>query len=183
MTMKNAGLAGAIALCGIGLIMIGLGNFVSTPKAMAAAPAVGPGDGEPTIVWMDQSTTADGNFDGNFAASNTTMWRMWSDGKIEARAFAFRSLYGLVCQSSPILEDLNCGGVQTVGDTGWIEIPAPPGGEGYACRSDVNGDRRVDGIDLATLLAQWGDGVSCDPQPTYPCFDLGNLDLPGGVMH
>ena len=44
--MKNAGLAGAIALCGIGLIMIGLGNFVSTPRAMAAAPAVAPGGGE-----------------------------------------------------------------------------------------------------------------------------------------
>ena len=38
--MKNAGLAGAITLCGIGLIMIGLGNSVSTPRAMAAAPAV-----------------------------------------------------------------------------------------------------------------------------------------------
>ena len=41
--MKNAGLAGAIALCGIGLIMIGIGNFVSTPRAMAAAPAAGQG--------------------------------------------------------------------------------------------------------------------------------------------
>ena len=61
-----------------------------------------------------------------------------------------------------------------------MELPAAPGGEGYACRSDVNGDRRVDGIDLATLLSQWGDGVSCDPQPTYPCFDLGNLNLPAG---
>ena len=54
--MKNAGLAGAIALCGIGLIMIGLGNFVSTPSAMAAAPAVVAtvqDRGEPTIVWYD----------------------------------------------------------------------------------------------------------------------------------
>jgi hypothetical protein len=65
-------------------------------------------------------------------------------------------------------------------DTGWIELPAPPGGEGFACRSDLNGDRRVNGADLATLLSQWGDGVSCDPQPTYPCFDLGNLNLPAG---
>jgi hypothetical protein len=35
--MKNARLAGAIALCGIGLIMIGLGSFVATPNAMATA--------------------------------------------------------------------------------------------------------------------------------------------------
>ena len=32
--MKNAGLAGVIALCGIGLIMIGLGSVGSTPAAM-----------------------------------------------------------------------------------------------------------------------------------------------------
>ena len=37
--------------------------------------------------------------------------------------------------------------------------------------------------DLATLLSQWGDGVSCDPQPTYPCFDLGNLNLPAVAMN
>ncbi len=62
----------------------------------------------------------------------------------------------------------------------WMELPAAHGGEGYVCRSDVNGDRRVDGIDLEPLLSQWGDGVSCDPQPTYPYFDLGNLNLTAG---
>ena len=51
--MKNAGLAGAIALCGIGLMMIGLGNFVKAPSAMAYTPAVAAAvqdKGEPTIV-------------------------------------------------------------------------------------------------------------------------------------
>ena len=38
--MKNAGMAGAVALVGIGLITIGLGNFANTPQAIAAAPAV-----------------------------------------------------------------------------------------------------------------------------------------------
>ena len=38
--MKNAGMAGAVALVGIGLITIGLGNFVKAPQAIAAAPAV-----------------------------------------------------------------------------------------------------------------------------------------------
>ena len=54
--MKNAGLAGAIALCGIGLMMIGLGNFVKAPSAMAYTPAVTAAvqdEGEPTIVWYE----------------------------------------------------------------------------------------------------------------------------------
>ena len=52
-----------------------------------------------------------------------------------------------------------------------------PGGDGFACRGDINGDRSVNAADLGLLIAQWGDGVSCDPQPTYPCFDLGNLSI------
>jgi hypothetical protein len=35
--MKNAGLAGAITLCGIGLMMSGLGSVVETPNALANA--------------------------------------------------------------------------------------------------------------------------------------------------
>ena len=38
--MNNVGMAGAVALVGVGLITIGLGNFVSTPQAVAAAPVV-----------------------------------------------------------------------------------------------------------------------------------------------
>ena len=64
--MNNAGMAGAVALVGIGLITIGLGNFVKAPQAIAAAPAVmvEAGPEEPTIVWFDRHYIVDdsGNF-------------------------------------------------------------------------------------------------------------------------
>lgn len=167
--MKNLGLAGAIALCGIGLILIGFGNFRT--QTVYAAPAVAAvaasqDKGEPTIVWMDQTTNMP---NATSFGSTVFFWRMWSDGRIEGRAAKLNSLDDFTCGDSADL--LSC---PTTSD--WMELPPPPGGEGYACRSDVNGDRRVDGIDLATLLSQWGDGVSCDPQPSYDCLQLSNLN-------
>jgi hypothetical protein len=61
----------------------------------------------------------------------------------------------------------------------WREVPPPPGGNGFACRTDINGDRLVDGADLSFLLNAWGQQGSCEPEATYPCLDLGNLA--GGV--
>ena len=182
--MKNAGLAGAIALCGIGLMMIGLGNFAKAPTAMAYTPAVAAAvqdKGEPTIVWMNSTSSVPGL--DNYTVE--VFHRLWSDGRMEFRKLVLRSVVDLYCDGTDVIQALNICGNNTSSpiDTGWIEIPAPPGGEGYACRSDVNGDRRVDGIDLATLLSQWGDDVSCDPQPTYPCFDLGNLNMPAVAMN
>ena len=157
---------------------------------MAYTPAVAAAvqdKGEPTIVWFDhhyieqQGTSSFTN-----VGSTVIYQRMWSDGRLEMRQIRLGSISDYVCNTtSPVVLDIACnvpgqGKTQFLADSGWLEIPAPLGGEGYACRSDVNGDRRVDGIDLATLLSQWGDGVSCDPQPTYPCFDLGNLNLPAG---
>ena len=175
--MKNLGLAGAVALCGIGLILIGLGSFrtqtVYAAPAVAASAAV-QDKSEPTIVWMDQSTSSP---EGVFQEGTASLWRMWSDGKIEVRSIRMASVYGVTCSSNSILDQVDCGTAGVIPfDTGWIELPAPPGGEGYACRSDVNGDRRVDGVDLATLLSQWGDGVSCDPQPSYDCLQLSDLN-------
>ena len=78
--MKNAGLAGAIALCGIGLMMIGLGNFVKAPTAMAYTPAVAAAvqdEGEPTIVWYGTADSGNSGFE--------TLFRAWSDGTVEGR--------------------------------------------------------------------------------------------------
>lgn len=57
----------------------------------------------------------------------------------------------------------------------WIEIPPPPGGNGFACRTDVNGDRIVDGADLTYGLNAWGERGGCEPEATLPCLGLGNL--------
>ncbi len=168
--MKNAGMAGAVALVGIGLITIGLGNFANTPQAIAAAPAVvvEAGPEEPVIV-------AFGSLSGR--ANSGGLYRLWSTGQLEVRLINFSPPSDVLCKSRPVFSSEYCTDGLTLMDTGWLEVPPPPGGEGFACRADTNGDRRVDGIDLATVLAQWGNGVSCDPQPSYPCFDLGNLGL------
>jgi hypothetical protein len=171
--MKNAGMAGAVALVGIGLITIGLGNFANTPQAIAAAPAVvvEAGPEEPSIVWFG----ADIEY-----TQQVTYTRLWSDGRIEMRNIMFNELANRSSCDGLIIQTMPCPALDIDSlemDTGWVEVPPPPGGNGFACRADTNGDRRVDGIDLATVLAQWGNGVSCDPQPSYPCFDLGNLGL------
>ena len=175
--MKNAGMAGAVALVGIGLMTIGLSNFHSTPQAQAAPVAtVNHGPEEPTIV-------AFGSISGAGDSSVLRFYRVWSDGRIELRFLDMeeRDPSYIICLGFNIQPGSSCGTDQPM-DTGWFELPPPPGGDGFACRSDINGDRRVDGADLATVLAQWGVGVSCDPQPSYPCFDLSNLNTPKGAM-
>ena len=143
--MKNAGIAGAIALCGIGLIMIGLGNFVSTPRAMAAAPAVAPGGGEPTIVWYGTVCSE----------SNATamVFRAWSDGTVEGKKVR-------VCITPSCDCAFNCTG------NNWSVISTPT--EGLNAAADINFDEVVNGADLASLLAKWGDAPR-NPMPPSDC--------------
>ena len=143
--MKNAGLAGAIALCGIGLIMIGLGNFVSTPRAMAAAPAVAQDKGEPTIVWYGTA----------FLESNATamVFRAWSDGTVEGKKV-------VICTTS------SCDCAVTCTGNNWFVISSPT--EGLNAAADINFDEVVNGADLASLLAKWGDAPR-NPMPPSDC--------------
>ena len=153
--MKNAGLAGAIALCGIGLIMIGLENFVSTPRAMAAAPAVAAAvedEGEPTIVWYEAELNGNLiNQNGLIAPIN--LYRAWSTGRIERSTF---SVYAGNQQSN----NDNClGGTRQINvskDPCWVVIDDPK--RGTASLADIDGNQHVDGQDLATLLSMWGEG-------------------------
>lgn len=170
--MKNAGMAGAIALVGIGLIIIGLGNFVKTPQAIAAPVVQDEGETDPVIVGFGAIGSGRGATD----RFESGFWRLWSTGKIEVRLLQYDDTADVACFGGGPIRSYFCQSTPTFADTGWLELPAPPGGNGFACRSDVNGDRQVDGADLGVLLAQWGQDVSCDPQPTYPCFDLGNLN-------
>jgi hypothetical protein len=79
--------------------------------------------------------------------------RLWSDGRLEVRSVV-RYNQGSEC-----------------------EVPPPPAGNGFACRSDLNGDRTVDGADLSFILANWGPQQPCEPEATYPC-----LTIPGGSL-
>ena len=154
--MKNAGLAGAIALCGIGLMMIGLGNFVKAPSAMAYTPAVVAtvqGEGEPTIVWYDSHITEADAY--NFHTH--LLFRAWSNGLIEVRFqriwYDNNSLCGEILES-------NC-----LNNT-WFVISSPT--EGLNAAADITFDEVVDGQDLATLLASWGEAPR-NPMPPSDC--------------
>ena len=163
---KNA-MAGAVALVGTGLCMIGGAMLLQqTPQANATASvpsfastaivAAAAAQTTPTVVWMGVSSDS---------VERHFYHRLWSDGRQELRKINF-------CNVSSCSEGDFC-----CASTNWIEVPPPPAGNGFACRSDVNGDRRVDGADLASLLGNWGENMACEPEPTYPCLDL---SLAGG---
>ncbi len=152
--MKNAGMAGAVALVGIGLLSIGLSNFANRATASPSVSVpVNVGPAEPTIVAFQIIVVNQ---------YREVAYRLWSDGRLERRYLGYPTS-GRECT------------LNVISSCDWVEITPPPGGDGFACRTDINGDRTVNAADLGLLIAQWGESVSCDPQPTYPCFDLGNL--------
>ena len=162
-------MAGAVALVGTGLCMIGGAMLLQqTPQANATASvpsfastaivAAATTQTTPTVIWMGVTADTD-------QSSRTVYHRLWSDGRQEVRMVAIT----IVQCSEPYF--------WCPPSSNWIEVPPPPAGNGFACRSDVNGDRRVDGADLASLLGNWGENMACEPEPTYPCLDL---SLAGG---
>ena len=171
---KNA-MAGAVALVGTGLCMIGGAMLLQqTPQANATASvpsfastaivAAATTQTTPTVIWFGVTQVNEWN---NFPNFNDAIYhRLWSDGKLEM--MSVRIGYG----------GTSCVGIEPQGCThDWIEVPPPPSGNGLACRTDINGDRRIDGADLGLMLGDWGSSGSCEPQPTYPCLDL---SLAGG---
>ena len=155
--MKNAGLAGAIALCGIGLMMIGLGNFVKAPTAMAYTPAVAAAvqdEGKPTIVWYGTSD------EGDDYPATMLLLRAWSDGTVEGRWV------------STDAEGGECFARAGSCFSTWVVISSP--NEGLNAAADITFDEMVDGQDLATLLASWG------PAPRNP---MPPSDCPLGLMN
>ncbi len=171
MNLKNPSMAGAVALVGVGLITlsgaivfasiggtaqasVGVGGAASA----VASAAVAQKGGEPVVVWMGVSLYGEIGYDTGFRYH-----RLWSDGRLETRAIT-----AFACG-----DPTNCSG----GD--WKEVPPPAGGDGFACRTDINGDRVIDGVDLAEILAAWGNQGGCEPEPTYPCF---NLTTPLGLQ-
>ena len=145
--MKNAGMAGAVALVGIGLITIGLSNFQGTPQAQAApVVAVNQGPEEPTIVWYGTIASAS---NASCATYNVVL-RAWSDGTIEGKYV--------------VAECNNC--VFMYGCDNWFVIASPT--DGMNAAADINFDEIVDGADLAMLLGKWGTAPR-NPMPPSDC--------------
>ena len=146
--MKNISTGAGLAIVGLGIALHPvLSNVLAaSPSANAAPPA--------SLVASAVAAQAAPTV----VWMGVTQWsgeynfyRLWSDGRLEKM-----SIYNGI-------------------NYGWIGVPPPPGGNGFACRSDINGDRIVNGADLAFVLDSWGQNGSCEPAATYPCLDLGSL--------
>ncbi len=164
--MKNVSTGFGLCIVGLGIAAwpvldrlmpqanaVGVGSVA--PAVAAAALAQDPP--APTVVWMGATT--------DFNA--WVYHRQWSDGRIETRSVPFRTVSVPGC--SRAIETFD----PCVPPQPWIETPPPPGGNGFACRNDLNGDRTVDGVDLGMLLAGWGQFTPCNPEPDYPCVKFG----------
>jgi hypothetical protein len=145
---KNA-MAGAVTLCGVGLCVIGAALMMQNGNSAHAAGGM-PLAAVAAVAHAQAAPTV--------VWMGVTQWsgeysfyRLWSDGRLEKM-----SIYNGI-------------------NPGWHEVPPPPGGNGFACRADMNGDRLVDGADLGIMLNAWGQQGGCEPDATYPCLDLGNL--------
>lgn len=165
--MKNISTGAGLAILGLGIavhpLLSGLASSATASASTAPAAATlaaassAQTGGEPTVVWMAS--------DWSHTYGTQLLTRLWSDGRMERRTLNVTNE-----------EDGTCG--FTVIDSclhDWVEIPPPPGGNGFACRTDINGDRKVDGADLSFVLNAWGQEGGCEPEATYPCLDLGNL--------
>ena len=143
--MKNYAMPLALAIVGFGLMSIGFNLNGNTATATPGVFNAGPE--EPTIVWYDAQSV--------YLTSDWThvIYRAWSDGTVEARV-------QVIVDSNNNCEigSLNC--------QGWIVISSPT--EGLNAAADITFDEVVDGQDLATLLASWGDAPR-NPMPPSDC--------------
>jgi hypothetical protein len=167
--MKNISTGAGLVVLGLGIalhpIVSGLvAQATAAPASSAAAAVASAANAQagPTVVWMGVTNEASYGY--------STYHRLWSDGRLETRHVNFYlPIDGDGCMDTAPSECINP----------WREVPPPPGGNGIACRTDINGDRLVDGADLSFVLNAWGQQGGCEPDATYPCLDLGNLA--GGV--
>lgn len=154
--MKNLSTGTGLALLATAIVAYPLVNRISSvdqtahasvPVAAIAAAATAQANPEPTIVWYGSSQAGLNDNGGPL-----TVIRAWSDGRIEATAGNFYSSGG----PNPCnWNSVTCG---------WVTISSPS--QGYAYRSDITADQVVDGADLATMLADWGDAPRYDIPPS-----------------
>jgi hypothetical protein len=146
--MKNLSTGTGLALLATAIVAYPFVNRISSvdqtahasvPVAAIAAAATAQANPAPTIVWYGISPPSANNH-------NCVLFRAWSDGKIETK------------QYTTGYQSCNMGGCP------WQVFSSPS--DGLAFRSDINSDERVDGADLAQLLADFGDAPRQDFPPS-----------------
>ena len=162
---KNA-LAGAVALCGAGLYLIGgamllrsgspaHGAAGSLAAASAAASAASTQTG-PTVVWY-------GTYGGLDESSvGGALFRAWSDGTIEMTK---SEIFVALSSGNPCGQTRPC-------SIPWILVSTPRKGKGYRGAADISADAVVDGVDLAPVLGDWGDAPRVPFPPSKCPLDL-----------
>jgi hypothetical protein len=180
--MKNISTGAGLVVLGLGIALHPLVSGLvaqataapssSATSVAAAVASTATTQAGPTVVWMGVTTS---EIRVNNAFDVFTYHRLWSDGRLEVRHVQVKLVDIPGC-----LYDYSFGFDEcALTASAWTEVPPPPGGNGFACRTDINGDRLVDGADLTFVLNAWGQQGGCEPEATYPCLDLGNLA--GGV--
>ena len=149
--MKKAVIAGGPVATGIGLTTIGLSNSNRGPQACAVMPTamVEAGTEEPTIVWwsvqpVTRAILVNGAVGGPGAKNETHLHLLylgWSDGTLERRAIETQA------------SEISCGEIHAC-NSDWFVISSRT--EGLNAAPD-NFDEVVNGADLASLPARWGD--------------------------
>ncbi len=149
--MKNAGMAGAVALVGIGLITIGLSNFSNRAEAVVGARG---SDrlGEPEGIHVVDTAFAFDPVGGSVPEDErpTQVFRLWSNGAIDFMNLSDAFFNQGDCNSSGGFE-FYCGDAPFD-----VWQPFEPSLSGYLPMYDMNGDRKVNAEDLGLILANWG---------------------------
>ncbi len=143
--MKNAGMAGAVALVGIGLITIGLSNFSNRAEAVPSVVEMPDALADPHVV--DTAFAVDPVGIGVPADNRPThVFRLWSNGAID-----FMNL-GRGWFECTVNQDFS--GCDDLAFDQWL--PFLPALSGYLPTQDMNGDRKIDAADLGLIIANWG---------------------------
>ena len=146
------------SLCFVGVQLGKARSPVVESNAVSHVEAVNvSGPSEPYVVEYDFITTIKGGTGSSGFTSGLVALRIWSDGLIEQKNWTISSN-----NNSPYCprEAESC-------DSGWI--PLPGSSDGYACRSDIDGDRQVDFDDLLMVINDWSQPAICNPHPEIEC--------------
>ena len=151
--MKNISTGTGLCVLGLGLASYPIIDRVmpraeagATHVAAVVAAATAQVPPEPTIVWYGTMSWQ----------NNGKLLRAWSDGTVELKTYDTNFTCG---QQPPCIGE-------------WAVLSSPT--QGLTYRSDINFDSKVDGADLGTLLADWGDAPRYDLPPSTCPLNLIN---------
>lgn len=169
--MKNLSTGTGLALLATAIVAYPIVNRISSvdqtahaslPLAAIAAAATAQANPEPTIVWYGASDILkSGGPEPYQEYLVSAVQRAWSNGRVEmkiVRKNYFRYVPGW---DFPIDDSCSDNGVCS---SPWFVVSDPT--NGYSYRSDITADQVVDGADLATMLADWGDAPRYDIPPS-----------------